>query len=113
MGLVSRKMGCRPRTGRRTPRMSDLLTICDVSVRPAKGPSGSADKVRNTVAESNLLGARIDRLLGRDLRDLVALDAEARHEALLSKDEGVDVVLERLRRGALPHPLVHDHDARA
>src|SRR4029453_3033435 len=53
------------------------------------------------------------RLLGRDLRDLVALYSEARHQSLLSEDEGVDIVLQRGGGGCVRPPLVHQDDARA
>jgi hypothetical protein len=38
---------------------------------------------------------------------------EARHQPLLSEDEGVDIVLQRAGRGGLCQTLVHQDDARA
>ena len=52
-------------------------------------------------------------LLGRNLRDLVALDAEAGHESFLPEDHGVDIVLEGRGGGGLRHALVDDDDAGA
>src|SRR5215472_8169458 len=50
------------------------------------------------------------RLFRVDLRNLVALDAHAGHQALLTEDEGVDIVLRSGRGQRLRHAFVdHDH----
>ena len=45
-------------------------------------------------------------------RDLRALNARTRHQALLVEDEGVDVLRERRAGDRLALPLVHQDDAR-
>src|SRR4029450_10750750 len=51
-------------------------------------------------------------LLRIDLRDLVALQAEPGHQALLAENERVDIVLHRRARRGLGLTFVHHGDAR-
>src|SRR4051794_16868644 len=51
--------------------------------------------------------------LRRDLLDLVALETEAGHQALLAENERVDIVLQGLGRRALTHAFVDDDNAGA
>src|SRR5262245_6179916 len=64
-----------------------------------------------SLTHSSPTGSGLGQLLGIDLRDLVALDPESGHEALLAKDEGVDVLLHRRGGAGFGLPLVHHDDA--
>src|SRR5947207_7627816 len=91
--------------------------IWPISVAPANAANSAASisaARRSRVSESAVIFVswRIDPSVRGDPGDLVALKADAGHQAPLAEDEGVDVILHRRGRRVPRHALVHDHHAR-
>src|SRR5712664_2740608 len=95
---------------------SALVAWPGLSPAPSKEaqPAATSSKGKTAIARSVVTPVRATIFMAArsasGARDLQALQRDAAHEALLTKDVAVHVALQRGGRDVLPGPRVDDHD---